>query len=335
VLIVNEGSRSGPAEMDAARLSLEAEGLPLHAAEMVRGETLRERTAHWKAQGADLIIVGGGDGTLRLAAEELRDGDTTLGILPLGTGNNFARDLGIPLLLPDACRTIARGRTRRVEMAVAEFEDGERKLFINAAHVGLFGLANPKVDPELKRRYGYFAYAIGAWRAYREFNAFRLRVTAGETTKRWTAVQASAILGRVYAGGVGEIPGETLEEERMNLTVLETDAFLRWASMAWGLIRSRSSRSARAHRFRLHEACLVAEPPQEVNLDGEILGRTPVTFRVCPQVLRVIIGEHPMALPSPGRRTARVAGGVALGLLAVLAGAYLWRRAAAEPPEEA
>lgn len=316
VLLVNAGSRSGAVEVEAAHETLQMLGLSLVAWEMVEGDGLQDRLRFWMEDGADLIIVGGGDGTLRIAAEELQGSDVTLGILPLGTGNNLARDLRLPLTLPEACRAIMEGRVSPIELGLAEFEGGERRVFINAAHVGLFGMANVALDPALKRRYGHFAYAIGAWRAYREFSPFRLRMTAGDDTRIWTAIQVSAVLGEVYAGGVGQIPGETLGDRRMTLTVLEQDGMLRWLSLGWQLARSRSARPARAHRFWLKKAHLSTGPPQDVNLDGEILGQTPVTFRVQPHALKVIASaDAPLPSPSPWKPWV-VAGGVAAGLVA-------------------
>lgn len=323
-LLVNAGSRSGPAWMDRARQTLEAQGLSLMSAELVGGGELRNRLRFRMEQGADLLIVGGGDGTLRLAAEELHGSDVTLGVLPLGTGNNFARDLHLPLRLSDACAALVHGESRAIELGEAEFADGTRAIFVNAAHVGLFGMANPQMSPELKRRYKRFAYLVGAWRAYRAFAPFHLTLTSGEITKRWDVFQVSAILGRVYAGGVGAIPGETLQDRRMTVTVLEVDYLLRIASVMWRIARSRHAGPARSHRFRLKEAHLDSDPPMEVNLDGEMLGMTPVTFRVLPHALRVVVGEEPD--PAPFRFDPRyLAGGAALGYLAGTKIGKRWR----------
>ncbi|MBW3625125.1 MAG: hypothetical protein KY468_17145 [Armatimonadetes bacterium] len=311
---MNAGSRSGPLLMETARVSLESHGLPLMAAELVAGDALEERIHRWSEEGADLLIVGGGDGTLRLAAEALQGRQVTLGALPLGTGNNFARDLGMPLPLPDACRVLAEGRTSVVELGEAVFADGSRAVFVNAAHVGLFGLANPVMDPGLKRRYGHFAYLIGSWRAWRDFAPFRLDMTADDVSEQWDATHVSAIMGRTYAGGFGAIPGETLEDRRLTLTVLEVAPLLRLASIAWRVARSSHAGPARVHRFRMRTARLEAHPPQSVNLDGEILGHTPVTFRVRPRALRVIVGEKPVS--APARNPWQLAGGAAVGLLA-------------------
>jgi diacylglycerol kinase (ATP) len=323
VLLVNAGSRSGPALIDLTRSTLETLGLPLLAAELVEGHALVERLRHWMNDGADLLIVGGGDGTLRLTAEEMRGGETTLGILPLGTGNNFARDLGLPIDLAGACKALVRGETRTIELGEAEFDDGTVAVFVNAAHVGFFGQANPQITPHLKRRYGYFAYAIGGWRAYRAFAPFHLALSTGGASRRWDVVQVSAILGRTYAGGIGEIPGETLQDRRMTLTVLEVNALLRLAYSVLHIARSRHAKPARAHRYRLKEVRLVTDPPQEVNLDGEITGTTPVTFRVTPRALRVVAGGSADAALSRPLNPWLVVGGAAVGLLA---GLWIGRR---------
>ncbi len=292
VLLANAGAKTAEAMRDETLAALEAEGVLLHADELVEGGQMTERVRHAVEEGADLVLVAGGDGTLRLAAEALVGGEAVLGVLPQGTGNNFARDLGLPLDLPGACRAIAQGAVRPVEVAAAEFGDGGRFIFINSAHIGLFGLANEEVAPALKRRLGYFAYAVGAWTAYRDFEPFHLTLAASRSFRRWRVVQASVTLGRVYAGGFGDIPGETLHDGRFTLTVFRVERVARLLWSALRVARAKAANPERVHRYRLAEARLEATPPQQVNLDGELLGETPVTFRVLPDALRVIGGDE-------------------------------------------
>src|SRR5207245_2348151 len=86
-------------------------------------------------RGDDLVVVGGGDGTISAAASALADSKTRLGILPLGTLNHFARDLGIPTDLDEAARLIAAGNERRVDVA-----EMNGRIFINNSAIGLYPL---------------------------------------------------------------------------------------------------------------------------------------------------------------------------------------------------
>jgi YegS/Rv2252/BmrU family lipid kinase len=324
VLLVNRDSRRGAEQANDARRLLTEAGLRLHAFEPTRGKELSARIRRLQDEGADLVVVGGGDGTLRTAAEAVKDGDATLGVLPLGTGNNFARDLGIPLTLPEACKTMAAGQVARADLGEAELENGRKRIFINAAHVGLFGEANRQLEEDLKRRLGYAAYVYGAWKVCRGFRPFGLIVRTEEAVKQWSVAQASVILGRFYAGGWGEIPGETLSDQRMTLTVFEWDRWLPLARAGLRILRSRSANGAKAHRYPVREVSLRAAPPQDVNLDGEIFGQTPVTFRTLPQAVRVVVGDvFQEAPPLPSGRKAFLIGGASAGILAA---GYLWSR---------
>src|SRR4029079_14151203 len=96
-------------------------------------------------RGDELLVVGGGDGTISAAASALVGTDTRLGILPLGTLNHFARDLGIPTDLDEAAQLIARGHVRRVDVG-----EMNGRIFINNSAIGLYPLM--VVDRDLQRR---------------------------------------------------------------------------------------------------------------------------------------------------------------------------------------
>ena len=103
--------------------------------ELVEGGDAELRCRAIAERGDPLLIVGGGDGTISAAAGALAGTGTALGILPLGTLNHFARDLGIPLDLDEAALTIARGKERRVDVA-----EMNGRTFINNSAVGLYPL---------------------------------------------------------------------------------------------------------------------------------------------------------------------------------------------------
>ena len=97
-------------------------------------------------RGDELLIVGGGDGTISAAASALVGTETRLGILPLGTLNHFARDLGIPTDLDEAAKLIAAGAERRVDVA-----EMNGRIFINNSAIGLYPLMVVDRDVQRKR----------------------------------------------------------------------------------------------------------------------------------------------------------------------------------------
>ncbi len=121
VLIVNAHSRKGRALFRRAVFRLREAGIRLTAAHAVRKpKDLIPTVKEAVRGGAPMVIVGGGDGSLSSAVDELIDRDCVFALLPLGTANSFARTLGIPLDLDGAIRTIATGRRRRVDLGVID-----------------------------------------------------------------------------------------------------------------------------------------------------------------------------------------------------------------------
>lgn len=143
--------------------------------ELTDGAGVAARAKEAAASGCPLVIAGGGDGTLSAVAGALAGTQTALGILPLGTLNHFARDLGIPFDLDEAAATIARGVERRVDVA-----DLNGRVFINNSSVGLY--SSMVVDREAQqRRLGrskWAALPIAAVRALVRFRHYRITLCA-------------------------------------------------------------------------------------------------------------------------------------------------------------
>jgi len=102
---------------------------------------------------ADIVIIGGGDGTLNAAVEEVLASRRPLGLLPMGNANDLARTLGIPPSLPAASEIIARGHRRRIDLGRVN-----GKHFFNAASVGMSTRIAKKLKPDIKRRWRLMGY---------------------------------------------------------------------------------------------------------------------------------------------------------------------------------
>ena len=130
-----------------------------------------------------MLIVGGGDGTISAAASALVGTETVLGILPLGTLNHFARDLGIPTDLDEAATLIARGSERRVDVA-----EMNGRIFINNSAIGLYPLMVVDRDLQRKRlgRSKRLAMLVASLRTLARFNHQRLTLTVNDEKERST-----------------------------------------------------------------------------------------------------------------------------------------------------
>jgi YegS/Rv2252/BmrU family lipid kinase len=145
--------------------------------ELVEGKRIAARAKVLVEHGAKLVIVGGGDGTVGAAASALKGSKTTLGILPLGTLNHFARDLSIPFALDEAAALIAKGKTRTVDQA-----EVNGRTFVNNSAIGLYPLMVVDRDSQQHRlgRSKRLAMLVASFRTLMNFHDHRLTLTTDE-----------------------------------------------------------------------------------------------------------------------------------------------------------
>ena len=149
--------------------------------EMIDGGDYEVRCRAIAKRGDELLVVGGGDGSISAAASALAGSKTALGILPLGTLNHFARDLGLPTDIGEAAQLIARKPLRRVD--VAEMND---RIFINNSAIGLYPLMVIDRDEQRKRlgRSKRLAMIVASIRTLARFNHQRLTLTINDEKER-------------------------------------------------------------------------------------------------------------------------------------------------------
>ncbi|NUS99475.1 MAG: diacylglycerol kinase family lipid kinase [Sphingomonas sp.] len=181
--LINQSS--GRAERDdhevgEIRSALGAAGIPANV-ELVEGNAISDRVRAASEAGAELVIVGGGDGSISAAASALAGTGTRLGILPLGTLNHFARDLAIPAKLDEAAALIAAGKVREVDVA-----DVNGRTFINNSAIGLYPLMVIDRDLQQKRlgRSKRLAMLVASARTLARFHHHRLTLTVNDEDAR-------------------------------------------------------------------------------------------------------------------------------------------------------
>jgi len=200
-LVVNTRARQGRQQADHARRLLTAAGVSIAKTYALRSSSrLSAAVGAALDAGCDLIILGGGDGTVSAVVDLLARRHAVLGLLPLGTANDFARTLGIPDDLEGACATIARGKIVDVDLGRAD-----DIYYVNVASIGLGARVITRISPRLKRIAGTVAYPVAAVRALVGFHPFAATLTFPQgdhppaTFPR--LVQIGVGNGRFYGGG--------------------------------------------------------------------------------------------------------------------------------------
>lgn len=284
VLVVNAHSRRGQDNFAEAKEKLEAAGINLIAAHAVEDpEKMAATVADAIANGAPMVIVGGGDGSMSGTVDELVGKDCVFGVLPLGTANSFARTLGLPLDLDGAVQAIATGKRRRVDLGMVE-----RDYFVNAAALGLSPQIGQTVPHKLKRYLGRIGYLMWAVKCSVGFRAFRLTIDDGENQRRMWSTEVR-ILNGPYHGGVELSDHADVDtgEIVIQAVVGRSKPRLAWDWYAkFFKLRDRDSHTEEFHgkSFRIE-----TKPRQKISIDGEVLASTPITVKVAPGAVEVAV----------------------------------------------
>lgn len=255
--------------------------------ELIDGEQFAQRCQAAAARGDDVVVVGGGDGTVSAATSAIADGKTMLGILPLGTLNHFARDLKIPMDLGEAARLIAARECRQVD--VGKMND---RIFINNSAIGLYPLMVLDRDLQRKRlgRSKRLAMIVASVRTLARFGHQRLTLTVNDR-KAQLDTPLLFVGNNDYRIDIGA-PGRRDSLEGGELCVFVMRRKTRRGLIA-ATVRALFNRSRFDDMVRLDQVDrLRVESPRSriaISLDGEVTSaELPLDYRILKRALRVI-----------------------------------------------
>lgn len=283
LLLVNRHARRGKTALTEAIDLLKSLDLVLIEESTNHPRQLSNLIQRYQDQ-VDLVIIGGGDGTLNAAIDGLISTGLPLGILPLGTANDLARTLGIPTALPEACQVIAGGQIKQID--VGKVND---KYFFNVASLGLSVQITQNLTKEAKRRWGVLAYAATTLRVIWQSRPFRAEILLQGENIRVQTIQIAIGNGRHYGGGMVVAEDAAIDDQRLDLYSLETKQW--WQILAL-LPTMRQGNHAILPGVRVlqgQEIEIRTAKPRSINTDGEITTRTPAKFSVLPQAIRVLV----------------------------------------------
>ena len=292
-LIVNTRSRSGERTFFQALDRLQELGVSLGVTYAIRDparlpETVREilddRT------GYRFLILGGGDGSVSSVVDFLVDRDVVLGLLPLGTANDFARTLEIPQDIEGACQAIAGGKVVDVDLGLA----GDN-YYVNVASIGLGVEATRALSPWLKKSTGPLAYPAAAIRAFLRHEPFAARLTFPdgdhEPVEYDRLLQVAVGNGRFYGGGMVVAPESGIDDSTLDIYAIDLGRHRNLLGIARYLRSGDFIKMEGVHHFRTSRVRLETDPALAVNIDGEVVARTPQDFSVVQNALHVLVPQ--------------------------------------------
>lgn len=234
----------------------------------------------------DRIVIGGGDGTLHRAAVPLLESGLPLGILPLGTANDLARTLDLPTDIVAACRVIAEGHTRRID--VGRVND---RHFFNVANIGLGVEVTRRLSGEVKRRFGVLAYLYSTIDAIKAMHSFHVEIRCDSRIERLRAVQIAVGNGCFYGGGMRISDTAAIDDQMLDLYALGPQSLTRLAALIPALRSGRLHEPDGVLTLRGRKIDVRTHRPHAVTADGEWATKTPARFRVLARALRVYVPD--------------------------------------------
>ena len=243
----------------------------------------RELAASAVRRGARLVVAWGGDGTINEVASALAFGEVPLGIIPAGSGNGLARELGVDLQ-PHRALANAFGATPRV----MDVGDVEGRLFVNIAGIGVDAFVASRFS--LARRRGFLGYINITARALATYVPTTYRMTTGSGPITARALLVTIANSAQFGNGAKIAPGARVDDGLLDLVIIEERWRVATIVQLPRLFTGTADRIRGCTTQRIQEVTIEADEPMTYHVDGEpIVGGTRLVARVHPGALRVAV----------------------------------------------
>lgn len=243
-------------------------------------------------EGCDYIIAAGGDGTLNEVVNGIGRSSriVRLGLLPLGTGNDFARCLRLPTTVDENIAILRAAKTTPIDM-VRVTSDRVRH-FVNISAGGFSGIADEKLTSRMKKAWGPLAYLRSAAAAFSDLHLYRTRVRFGTNKPRFYDLYNAVVAnGRYVAGGWDIAPKANPSDGLLDVILIKKGPPAALALLGAKMILQRHLESDAVIYRRVRSISISAKPGMWFNIDGEPVGNEPAKFEVIPRALHFVVGR--------------------------------------------
>lgn len=271
---------------DQAVAALKNAGVPLAEAVAVQDKAHTVRILKREIEaGARVVIVGGGDGTLSECADHLVHTSVAMGVLPLGTGNTWARSLGLPLDIDEAAKVIATGHIEPTDVGKVNGQ-----VFLNSVSIGLSAEIAGALSGPVKKKLGLLAWPVVGARVMWKHKPLMVRVTSNERSFRVRTHQLLVVNGRYVAGPIIASPESSVQDSSLDVFTLGGAKRGSLFRTTWEWLRGRHTRDPETRYFTTQKLRIESlRRPIPANVDGEINEQTPLDIEVLPGALRVVV----------------------------------------------
>ncbi len=296
-VILNPAAGRGQGKQRRAALEslLAASGVLCELLETRAAGDATRLAAQAAAEGANIVAAAGGDGTLSEVLNGLAAGGFTarLGILPLGTGNDFARCIGVGTDLKAAVDTLFHGTPRAIDVGQVRFGDHAPRYFLNVSGCGFDALAAQRVNENRDRRgwrhiRGMPAYLCAVLQELATLRAASLRLEADGQVFEQRAMLCAIANATSYGGGMRVAPDALLDDGLFDICTIAEAGRWEFLRAFPGVFKGTHVSHPKVTMRRAREIYLSSEPPLPVLVDGDVLGTTPVRFSILPCALEIM-----------------------------------------------
>ncbi len=248
------------------------------------------RFARAAASRYEVVLAIGGDGTINEVANGLAFSDTALGVLPVGTGNVWAREMGIPFTMPmlphhlvEAAKVAVTGKIYCVDLGKVD-----ERYFLLWAGAGLDALVTEAINPTVKKRFGPLSYLFAALKSAGELAGTCARITLDDRQINYNTILILVSNIQLYAAVARIAPIAKLDDGLLDVCIYEGGGMIQTLRHVFSTVIGRHIRSPKMVYYQAKEITIETARPIPVQLDGDLHGTTPITIEVVPQALRII-----------------------------------------------
>jgi diacylglycerol kinase (ATP) len=235
-------------------------------------------------QGYDLVVAAGGDGTINEVINGLAGTQTALGMLPLGTMNVWARELGLPLQVRPAAQAILDWQPRPIDLGKAE-----DRYFLLMAGIGFDAAITAAVNPGVKRRFGALAYVWRGIEVALSIRGSRARLILDGRTVKGRVLLVVIGNTQLYGGLVKITHRASIDDGLLDVCVIKGDSFIAALRHTVAILRRSYSHNPEIDYYRARSIKVIASPRLPVQVDGDPIGQTPLSLEVVPGALYALL----------------------------------------------
>ncbi len=284
VLLVNPAAGMRRASIDQVEGQLRGRGAVVETVLTTRAGEGVEIARQGAAGGADVLLACGGDGTINEAVNGLAGTQTALAVLPAGTVNVWAREVGIPLDPTRAIALLWDGARRWIDLGRA----GDR-YFLLMAGIGFDADVAAQVTAPEKRRWGALAYVARGVVSALTWPRNRMRLRLDDRSLRRHTVFLVVGNTRLYGGLVNITHHAVADDGLLDICMFDGDGVLHRIGHAVRVVTRSHTRVPSVEYYRARRVTVVTRPRTPVQVDGDTIGHTPMTFTAVPHALKVVV----------------------------------------------